>query len=706
MKINAKYMNFKLLISLVFVGISCIAQAQRNHVREANEKYRNEEFCDGAAKCALAYTKIVRKTAGALRLKADMAFKTAECYRNTESPKLASEWYEKAILLKYQETDPVVYLYNGDMYLIAGDLKRSISNFEQYLAKVPGDERATIGLKSAQKRQEYIDNRGRYIVSNESKINTSGIEMAPMFGDRKNIQMVFSTTKQNGTSSDKDPRTCEGYFDLWVATLDKNGNWTEPKALQGDVNTEDNEGTVCFDGRGKTMFFTRCPNVKKQNLGCEIWKAELNGNVWGKTSKLTLKSHDSISVGHPCVSEDGKFLIFASDMPGGYGGKDLWYTIYDRRSDSWSTPANMGSGINTPGDELFPTFSKNGDLYYASNGLEGMGGLDIFKATKAGDENKWENPKNMGSPINSEYNDYALVEHTDRTGYFTSERKGSVSEFKGDIWKYELPPNLFDLTVNVGEVGDMTKKKRIPNVPVTVKLNNGTVINGTTNEQGKVFWEKKPDGSRFIPEEEDFAISLGTLGGYKENTKVEKFSTKGLMYNQSFVIDMEMVPEKVFRLPEVRYPLSKWDLLVDSTINSKDSLEYVYHLLTEYPGMVLELNSHTDSRGSDNLNRVLSDNRAKACYKYLVEEKGIDPRRIVPIGRGEDLPQTIEENGKTIKLTEAYINQFKKSNPTEFERLHQLNRRTDARVLSMEFDPDTAPAAKPEYLQFKPLPKK
>jgi len=166
---------------------------------------------------------------------------------------------------------------------------------------------------------------------------------------------------------------------------------------------------------------------------------------------------------------------------------------------------------------------------------------------------------------------------------------------------------------------------------------------------------------------------------------------------------MQLVPERTFVLPEVRYPLDQWTLLVDSTINSKDSLEYVYNLLMEYPGMVLELNSHTDSRGSNNYNRMLSDNRAKACYKYLVEEKGIDPRRIVPVGRGEDIPQTIVVDGKNVVLTEAYINQFKKDKK-EFERLHQLNRRTDARVLSMEFDPQTAPPANPNYLIFvKPV---
>jgi len=173
---------------------------------------------------------------------------------------------------------------------------------------------------------------------------------------------------------------------------------------------------------------------------------------------------------------------------------------------------------------------------------------------------------------------------------------------------------------------------------------------------------------------------------------------------------MALLPIKPIRLPEVRYPLSQWTLLVDSTINSKDSLIFVYNLLTEYPNMVLELSSHTDSRGTDNSNQVLSENRAKQCYKYLVEEKGIDPRRIVPVGKGERSPAKWDDPAtpqkEEILLTEAYINQFKKTNPKKFEMLHQLNRRTEGRVISLDFDPKTSPPANPDYLKFKVVPKK
>lgn len=715
-------MNVKTLIILSFIGLSGSLLAQSKYIKNANAMYTNENYCEAAEKCALAYTKISRKGNAALKAKGDLAFKTGECYRNTENVKEANEWYEKAILLKYQQTEPLVLLYNGDMLRVMGEFKKAAENYSAYKALVPDDSRADIGLKSCEMHEDFKENRTRHVVTNIEKLNLDGFEMAPMFVDKKETKVAFSSSRSTSTGSDDDPRTCEKYMDIYVSALDKKGNWTEPALLDAEgVNSEDNEGTICIDARGKTMFFTRCPNLKKKNLGCDIWMSEAKGQGWDVPVKLSLKSNDTVSVGHPCVSDDAKYLIFASDMQGAgaMGGRDLWYTTYDKRNEVWSTPVNMGPEINTPGDELFPSFAMNGDLIYASNGLPGMGGLDLFRATKVGEEYKWENPTNFGSPINSDYNDYALVEASERKGYFTSERKGSKGEnYKPDLYQYELPPNVFDLKVNVAELTDKTKKIEGVRVVITGST-AGDKWEGVTAKDGSVFWDKKANGDRYINEESSYTINI-SKEGYHEDKNGAKFTTVGLKYDQNFIVDMLLLPKKPIRLPEVRYPLSQWTLLVDSTINSKDSLLYVYNLLTEYPGMVLELSSHTDARGTDNSNQVLSENRAKACYKYLVEEKGIDPRRIVPVGKGEREPKTIWKSGETYKteepkdlagwekivLTEAYINQFKKTDKRKFDMLHQYNRRTEGKILSMDFDPKTAPVASPEFLIFKVVPKK
>jgi hypothetical protein len=216
-----------------------------------------------------------------------------------------------------------------------------------------------------------------------------------------------------------------------------------------------------------------------------------------------------------------------------------------------------------------------------------------------------------------------------------------------------------------------------------------------------------------VNEELSYNITI-SKDSYHEDKKGSQFTTVGINYDQNFIIEMALLPKKPIRLPEVRYPLDQWALLVDSTINSPDSLIFVYNLLQEYPGMVLELSSHTDSRGKNDANKRLAENRARACYKYLVEQKGVDPRRIVPVGKGEEEPRSVWKRGEeylaaqpadmsgveVIQLREDYINQFKKTNPKLFEQLHQLNRRTEGKVLTMEFNPDTAPAANPELLKF------
>ncbi len=716
-------MRNRIIITAVFAGFSVVGLAQSKFVIEAEKMYQSQNYCEAADKCSLAYSKLTRKGKTAKKTKADMAFKTAESYRLTERYKEASEWYERAILLEYFNTDPLVYFYNAEMYRFMNEKDKAIRNYQEYKKLIPGDGRADIGMEAVTKRDTYVTTLSTKLkVDNEQKVNSKAYDMSPMFGDKKDMLMYFGSSRDGSFGSDKDPRTCEKYMDIWVAELDKNGNWKGIAPINGEgINTEDNEGTVAFDARGKTMFFTRCPNMKKQNLGCEIWVSESKGqNKWSAPAKLDLKPHDSLTVGHPCVSPDGNFLIFTSDLPGGYGGRDLWSTTYDKRSKSWSSPVNLGPEINTAGDDMFATFAENGDLFYSTNGKPGIGGLDIFRAEKQGDEYKWSNPVNMGSPINSYSNDYGLIEHTDRTGYFTSERKGPNGE-QPDIYKYEIPPYVFDLKVIVADLNE--KSVKIDDAKVTVTSSTGQSWEGYTNKQGVVFWDKKPNGDRFINENDTYTISV-SKEGYHDNAGSSRITTVGLKYDQNFVIDLALLPKKPIRLPEVRYPLAKWDLLVDSTFNSKDSLNFVYNLLNEHPGMVLELSSHTDSRGSATSNQVLSENRAHKCYEYLVKEKGIDPRRIVPVGKGENDPRVVyrkgdeyvvsvprDEEGNPLEgwsevvLTEKLINSYQKTNKVLFEKLHQWNRRTEGKVLSMEFDPATAPEAPASYLEFKKVPR-
>ncbi|PWL28792.1 MAG: hypothetical protein DCO96_08190 [Fluviicola sp. XM-24bin1] len=726
-------MKFKYALSLVFIVVATMATAQNSQVLKARTAYMSAAFADARELGEKAYRSIPSSNSRKnLRLKGEMATLTGDCFRFQEMYRPANEWYERAIQLEYFNKVPEIYLYNGDMLRMMGENEKAKEMYEEYMKLVPESDMAKAGLESLKMNESFVENKTRHVIENEVELNTEGFDMASVVGDRKGVKIYFGSSRDGGVGSDESSRTGDAQMDLWVSDLDKKGNWTKPYLVkesdEGTINTPDAEGTVCFDERYKKMFFTRCPVMKKQNLGCEIWMSEAaNKTEWKAPIELTdLRPHDSVSIGHPATI-DGKFLVFVSDQEGGYGGKDLWYSTYDRKSESWSAPKNMGPEINTAGDELFPTFALNGDLLFSTDGRPGMGGLDLFRAARVGEENKWENPTNLGSPLNSSSNDYALTEIDERNGYLTSERKSVNGEYNVDIFSYNIPPFLYTLKMDVHEFGDPSRK--IEDVRITVKGENpGETWEGYTNAEGAIFWDIRPIedptfGNRYVNENSTYTISIsGDPELYYEQPETQTITTEGLNYNQDFLVAMNLIPQRPIRLPEVRYPLDKWELLIDSTgtvpFNSKDSLDYVLKMLEDNPKLVIQLNSHTDSRGSSVMNERLATNRARRCYKYLVEEKGVDPRRIVPVGKGESKPRKVWKKGdeyyvvgpldndpnkdeyEEIILTEKYINQYRSSNRDLFERLHQYNRRTDAEILSLDFDPATAEPADEKYLKY------
>jgi len=690
---NTSSMKFKHILLLPFLFLTFFVQSQR-YLQKAEMAYKSQNFADGIEICKDTYDKIDNKGVKAKKYKGRIAFYLAECYRETGAIKEANEWYDKTILLQYFEEEPDVYFYNAEVLRMMGEIEKAIKNYNKFLEKTPNDERAELGLSSCEKIQEWKNSNSKYIVKNETMLNQEGYDMNAVFGDKKMSKLYFSSSRKGVTGDGVDPRIGEAYMDIWVSEMDRNGNWGEPMVVPGEINTMDNEGSISFDGRYKTLFFTRCPNVKKASPACQIWMSKAKGrSEWDTPVRVNVVEGDSVTVGQPCASADGRAIIFVSDLPGGHGGRDLWFSEYNKRDDSWSTPVNLGPEINTPGNEMFPSFSLEGDLYFSSDGHPGIGGLDLFIAKKIdGEEFKFENPVNLGIPLNSENNDYALIEYSDKKGYFTSERKNKNggSDFDADIYSYELPPSLFDLKVIVSEIGQ--KQIKIADVSVKVVGSDGSSWEGFTNDRGMIFWSQKPNGDRYINEKSSYEITI-SKEGFQESKKIAKVSTEGLRDNQTFAIEMGLLPINVkpIRLPEIRNVFGEAELLVNEEVNSKDSLNFVYDLLMEYPGMVLELSSHTDARGSEKANQELSEKRAQECVRYLVEEKGLNPKRLVPIGKGEMEPASWidPETGEKLTLAESFINGFKSKDKDKYELFHALNRRTEGRVISMDFEEQT-----------------
>ena len=284
-------MKSKIIFSLLFSCITLFSLAQNKAVIDAENYYNMGRYCEAAEKCADAYSKLGRKGEKAMILKGSMAFKTAECYRNIDKFKEANEWYDRALLLEYQTVEPKVYYYNGEMLRLMGKFDKALESYKLYKKAVPADKLAEVGITSCNETKNFAANKTRHVIVNQAAINKKEYDMAPMFADRKETKLYFSSSRSGGTGNTVDPISCENYMDIWVSEIDKKGNWGEPKLADksGVVNTDQHEGSMCFDGRGKMIFFTRCPNEKKQNLGCEIWTAELKGkDEWTDAVKLEL----------------------------------------------------------------------------------------------------------------------------------------------------------------------------------------------------------------------------------------------------------------------------------------------------------------------------------------------------------------------------------------------------------------------------------
>ncbi len=661
---------FRLIICLsICCAFSMSAFGQKNFSKEADVAFMNESYFTAIE----TYKKADVKAKPAE--KARINFQIGECYRMMVEPAQAETFYAKALKLKYDATDPMVLFYMAEVMKQQGNYKDAQGFYEQFLAKKPGHKEAESGLSSCKKAITWKAEPTKHIVQNEIQLNTPSYDYSPVWGDKKGNVLVFASSRPGSTGDEVDPRTGESYMDLWTTTRDNKGKWDEPVILPNTINTEDNEGSPFLNAKGDALYFTRCPREKKENIGCDIFFSEPQGKSWKEATKIVLKPEgaDSLTTGHPTLDKAEKIMIFASDLPGGQGGKDLWMSEYDKREKKWMTPVNLGPTINTSGDELFPHLTDEGTLYFSSTGHVGMGGLDIFKAESTG-ENKWGNVENMRYPINSEAHDFGIIFEKgsdDKRGFFTSSRPNGKG--RDDIYSFNLPEIKFILEVYVKNKETL---EPLPGVEITLVGSDGSQVVKTTDESGMFTYDDNA-GNRFINKETSYNIDVA-----KDNFlgAKSKFTTVGETNSKKFIEELFMQPadtSTVIDFPEVQYAYDKSDLLVDDRINSKDSLNYLYTTLMENPTIVIELQAHTDCRGSAKYNKALSQRRAQACVDYLVE-KGIPADRMVAAGYGMDIPRGPGLECETIK---------KMPTKEEQEVAHQKNRRTQFRVISFDYKP-------------------
>ena len=668
-----KLYKLKLIFCLTAVFfISAVGISQKNFAKEADNAFMNESFYSAIELYKKAEVK-EKKPAE----KARINFQIAECYRHMIEPEQAQTFYNRCIMLKYDKDHPELYIYLADVLKEQGDYKAAQENYNNYLAVDANSSVAKEGAESCKKAIEWTDDPTKHFIQNEIQINTDHYDYSSAWGDKKHETLIFSSSREGSTGDAVDLRTGESFMDLWATTRDNKGKWGEPMPLPATINTEDNEGASVLTKKGDILFFTRCPREKKTNIGCDIFYANKQGDGWKKAQKVVLKPDgaDSLSCGHPTIDMTGNLMIFASDLPGGQGGKDLWYTEFNKRDKVWGEPVNLGPTINTSGDEMFPHLTDKKMLYFSSTGHSGMGGLDIFKAEHAADKT-WENVENLRYPLNSAEHDFGIIFERgsdDRRGFFTSNRNGGKG--KDDLYSFNLPDILFSLVVYVTNKDD---NEPVPGVTVSLKGDDGSEVVRTTDAEGKLVFEKE-NKKRFINKETSYNLEVS-----KEEYLVatNTISTKGEEKSKRFFEEVFLHPvvdkkgKKIdIDFPEVQYAYDKWDLLVDQRINSKDSLDYLFNTLTQNPKIVIELQAHTDCRGSSRYNKDLSQKRAQSCVDYLIS-KGIPAERMVPVGYGESTPRAEGLECKSID---------KMGTKEEQEAAHQRNRRTQFRVLSSDY---------------------
>ncbi len=657
--------------------ISITALSQKNWTKEADMTFQAEAYFEAIDTYKKAYSK-ERKNSE----KARILYRIGECYRHLTDAPQAIIWYDKAEAAEYAEVD--LLLHYGDVLMKSGKYEEAVEKFRKALnqGNAQVKKAAQVGVASCEKAIQLSKEPARYVIKNEVQLNSAYFDFSPYFADKKQESMMFSSSRPAGAGGGDDPNTGEGFSDIFYSQRDNKGKWTAPVPLGETINTTANEGSPFLDSKYSQLYFTRCGYEKKKPFGCEIFTARQQGQDWAESEKLDFGIDDTTAAGHPvAINED--MILFSSDMYGGQGGKDLWVIHFDKKEKIWGPAKNLGPKINTPGNEMFPYIRDNGDLYFASDGHIGMGGLDIFSSTLKGEDPEllnWGKPENLGAPINSSGNDFAIIFVDESTrGFFTSDRKVADAKGKDDIYSFMMPPVIFKLSGTLTDVYDNTP---LGNVIVKLLGTDGSIGEQMTDPTGAYDFEVRENGDRYILENTSYTIEVDGMAQEASNgqrylgSKGQE-STVGLKESTAFVKDFQLqcaTCESEISMPAVFYPLAKWDLVVNDEINSKDSLDFLYSTLIDNPTIIIELAAHTDTRGNDKSNQILSQKRAQTCVAYLVG-KGIDPARMVPVGYGETRPKISDDQIANLSSTE------------EKEAAHAKNRRTVFSVLSFDYIP-------------------
>ncbi len=619
-----------ILIITLSLGINA-AFAQSSLVKKADKYYHRLQY----VKAAQTYEKVVANGNADDHVYQNLA----DAYYQIFDTKNAEKYYG---ILAAQSDDPEVYYRYAQMLKANGKYKESVPWMTKFAQMRPADHRAIKFRENPDYLPKILERgKDKFVVNELPNINTEYADFDAKPLGQKLYFVSARDTKNKEYGWDEQP-----YLDIYQADY-VDGVVSNIEKLPGDVNTKYHDGTFCFSPDGKTMYFTRDnyhdDKYKTDSTGIsrlKLFSATKVNDEWVNVKELPF-NNDNYSVGHPAVSPDGKKLYFSSDMPGGMGQSDL-YVVDIKGDNQFGEPVNLGPNINSEGRENFPFISKKGDLYFSSDGHLGLGGLDVYACKNV--DGKFSRPRNLGVPLNSGKDDFAIYIDDDTKDGFISSNRTAVRVGDDNIYTIKNIKPVCDVLISTTVV-DAKTGKALAQASVTLTDKEGNPIKTKlTDDEGH---------ADFLIECNQDVMVEARAEEYENNKeKVAATDDEEVQVKVALSPIEKIITVKELDINPIYFDFDKWNIRRDAAFE----LDKVVEAMNKYPELKIHIVSHTDSRGPADYNQKLSEKRAKATMEYIVS-KGIDASRLSAEGKGESEP--------AVKCTRCTKEQ------------HQLNRRSE-----------------------------
>lgn len=599
------------------------------------------------------------------KLQAQAIVRLADCYRLTHNADMAGIWYSNAVSLG--NIDPVNYLYFGQALQNKGNYLKAKAVFLKYSELVPADPRGKAYAEACDMPDKWENISHSFEIQNIASLNSEWSDFGPAY--YKDGLVFTSDRRENFLDNTASGSASNNYFKMYFA---KQVNPKNPfsemeviKSFSKSFNQPYHNGPASFSPDFGIIYLTRSYNDrtmaknKIKNHLLKIFYAKIKGKNWSKEKPFYLNSKE-FSVAHPSIGPDGKTIFFSSDMKGGYGASDIWYCRWE--NTKWSAPVNLGSNVNTFGNEVFPFILNDSTLYFASNGLPGYGGLDVFVTQKK--DGNWQTPRNIQKPVNSSYDDFSFILDASGThGFFSSNRQEGLGS--DDIYACkrltvlpEVKPAVIPKSKSFfisGYVKDENSLKPVEDATVyLLNTKTGKVKILRTNADG--FYRSAIDQSA------GYLAKATKLNYLPDCYSYIPDSTNSYMWMKAprDLLLEKLEVNKVFKLENFYFDFDKWNIRPDAA----PALDKLVSLMMQNP-ISVELGSHTDCHGTFLENDILSQKRAESAVRYMIQ-KGVNKDRITARGYGE--------RKLTNKCTDGVD-----CSPAE----HQANRRTEYKITAV-----------------------